>query len=157
VTPWTIHVRARGEVREAVEYYDAQRDGLGDEFLAEFEAAVESIRRMPEAYPPVGQRGMRKHHLKRFPYTIYYAPSPDGVWIAAVAHQKRRPGYWASRRPGQDLGEPGRLAPTLRHATPHAPRAGAAQSSSGSVKYRTASSPATRRSGGLAFRPQSSS
>ena len=85
--PWRIHGSGRPawEVRDAVEYYNAQRDGLGTEFLAEFEAAVGRIRRMPEAYPSIGQRGMRKHRLHRFlGYTIYYASSPDEVWIVAV-------------------------------------------------------------------------
>jgi hypothetical protein len=42
---------------------------------------------------------MRKHRLRRFPYTIHYAVLHDAIWIAAVAHQRRRPGYWAVRRP----------------------------------------------------------
>jgi hypothetical protein len=40
----------------------------------------------------------RKVRLRRFPYLIYYVELDDSLWIAAVAHQKRRPGYWSHRR-----------------------------------------------------------
>ena len=34
-----------------------------------------------------------------FPYTIYYVALDDSLWIAAMAHQRRRPGYWSRRHP----------------------------------------------------------
>jgi len=37
--------------------------------------------------------------LKRFPYTIFYIDLDEQIWVGAVAHQSRRPGYWARRRP----------------------------------------------------------
>jgi hypothetical protein len=37
--------------------------------------------------------------LKRFPYTVYYLELDHSIWIAAVAHQQRRPGYWSQCRP----------------------------------------------------------
>jgi toxin ParE1/3/4 len=33
----------------------------------------------------------------RFPYQIVYRISGDSVWIVAVMHQSRRPGYWKKR------------------------------------------------------------
>jgi hypothetical protein len=30
---------------------------------------------------------------------VYYVELDDAIWIAAVAHQKRRPGYWTRRKP----------------------------------------------------------
>jgi hypothetical protein len=42
---------------------------------------------------------MRAAPLHRFPYALIYEDFPDRVWIAAVAHYSRRPGYWSHRRP----------------------------------------------------------
>jgi hypothetical protein len=37
--------------------------------------------------------------LHQFPYSVYYEELADRVWVAAVGHHSRRPGYWARRRP----------------------------------------------------------
>ncbi len=89
---------ARAEFDAAAAYYEAQRAGLGDDFVAEVEQAVQRISQMPQAFSPFGNGG-RKCVLRRFPYTVYFLERDDRVWIAAVAHQRRRPGYWAHRQP----------------------------------------------------------
>lgn len=35
--------------------------------------------------------------LDRYPFTVFYRPTDDGVMVIAVAHQRRRPNYWKSR------------------------------------------------------------
>jgi toxin ParE1/3/4 len=102
VKPFSIHAAAEAEVQTAIAHYDIQRTGLGREFLQEFEAAVDRIRRMPQAFASIDDQGTRKHRLQRFPYTVYYVDLDEAIWIAAVAHQKRRPGYWSGRSP-QDI------------------------------------------------------
>jgi toxin ParE1/3/4 len=41
--------------------------------------------------------GTHRFLLQRFPYEIVYKIYPDVVLIIAVAHNKRRPGYWRHR------------------------------------------------------------
>ncbi len=41
---------------------------------------------------------MRKRVLGRFPFTIHFRFDAREIVIMAVAHQKRRPGYWSRRR-----------------------------------------------------------
>ncbi len=36
--------------------------------------------------------------LQRFPYVIFFETEADRVVVWAVAHAKRRPGYWVARR-----------------------------------------------------------
>jgi plasmid stabilization system protein ParE len=62
---------AAAEVEEAYGWYEAQSDGLGDEFLSVFQAALERIRADPQAAPPV-HRDVRRHILKRFPHVVFY-------------------------------------------------------------------------------------
>ncbi len=35
---------------------------------------------------------------KKYPYTIFYRLTPRRIRIVAVAHHKRKPGYWKQRR-----------------------------------------------------------
>lgn len=97
--PGATHSEAEAEIRTAIAYYEAQRPGLGHEFRQEFEAATEQFRRMPGAFASIDSQGTRKHRFRRFPYTIYHAEFDDMIWIAAIAHQKRRPSYWSGRAP----------------------------------------------------------
>jgi toxin ParE1/3/4 len=97
VKPVTIHAAAEAEVETAVANYEAQREGLGREFRHGLESTIERIQNLPQAIAPVDDRGTRKRRLKRFPYTIYYVELDDTIWIVAVAHQRRRPGYWSGR------------------------------------------------------------
>lgn len=97
--PLRIHAQAEAEIREAAAYYEGQRAGLGREFRTDLEQALFQIRRDPLISAPIDEQGTRKHRLRRFPYTVYHVDLEDTIWIAAVAHQKRRPGYWSGRAP----------------------------------------------------------
>lgn len=97
--PVFFHAEAEAEVRSAIAYYESQRLGLGGEFRTEMEATVGRIQRNPKTFSPYDDRGTRKCLLRRFPYTIYYVEFEEFLWVAAVAHQRRRPGYWAGRTP----------------------------------------------------------
>jgi hypothetical protein len=36
--------------------------------------------------------------LRRFPYSIVYLLLPEEIRVLAIAHQRRKPGYWSGRR-----------------------------------------------------------
>jgi len=40
---------------------------------------------------------VRRHLTDRFPYGVVYLVEPDYVWIVAVMHLHREPGYWHKR------------------------------------------------------------
>jgi hypothetical protein len=69
-----LHPEARAELRSAALWYDKQRSGLGDEFIAEVSAALARIRDTPESYPPWPQTRatgplIGKATIQRFPRT----------------------------------------------------------------------------------------
>jgi hypothetical protein len=39
----------------------------------------------------------RRHFSPDFPYAVIFLEQPGYVWIVAVMHMKRRPGYWRER------------------------------------------------------------
>lgn len=97
--PADFHPDAAEEAREATDYYEGIRLGLGSDFQAELDAALARIRDNPLLY--AAEPGeIRICPLQRFPYSIFYEDLADRVWIAAIGHHRRRPGYWAHRLPG---------------------------------------------------------
>jgi toxin ParE2 len=87
---------ARLELDEAITYYNGEAAGLGDAFLLETIAAIDRIRRFPDAWHPVGKH-FRRCRLRRFPYGLIYSRNEDELLIVAVAHTHRRPDYWRDR------------------------------------------------------------
>ena len=93
-----FHEAADAELTEAVAYYDGKAPGLGDRFLAEIKAATRYIEQYPEIAPVI-EYGVRAKVLVRFPYSLMYVVELQELFIVAVAHQDKRPGYWVDRLP----------------------------------------------------------
>jgi len=94
-----FHSEAEWDLYQAAAYYEQQRQGLGREFRLEIEAAVRRMRQSPQEFPLHDDQGTRKCLVRRFPYILFFTELEDTLWIAAVAHQRRRPRYWSGRRP----------------------------------------------------------
>jgi len=97
VKPVIFHQDAEAEFYAAVAYYEDQRQGLGADLQSEIEHAVHSVQLSPQTFPRHGDQGVQKCVVRRFPYTLFILELYDYIWIVAVAHQKRRPGYWTKR------------------------------------------------------------
>jgi toxin ParE1/3/4 len=96
----SFHEAARDELREAARWYEREREGLGGEFGLAVEMAVERAARgeLPSlASVEASQPGTRKILLQRFPYAVHFDMSDSEMFVWAVAHQRRRPGYWRTR------------------------------------------------------------
>lgn len=87
---------ANEELSEAAKFYDAHSTGLGSEYLNEVQAAIDLVCEFPGLGKSIDQ-GLRRVVLHRFPFSLIYSVETDGIVIVAVAHQRRRPGYWKSR------------------------------------------------------------
>ena len=87
---------AEDEMNEAADFYDSRAYGLGTEFLDDVQRAVDLIR----DYPEIGLQftdDLRRVSIQRFPFSVIYAIRPTELMIVAIAHQRRRPGYWKER------------------------------------------------------------
>jgi plasmid stabilization system protein ParE len=91
-------------LEDAFWWYECQRSGLGLEFLLAFDAAVESLCRLPEGHELVALR-TRKALLRRFPYLVLYAVEAEQVLITAVFHGRRDPRRWSDRVREDAFGE----------------------------------------------------
>ena len=89
---------ASDEFSEAVRWYEARRSGLGGEFFDAVAATLSLIEINPEIGASISADGQTRRALvAKFPYQVVYRLRPTEMVIVAVAHLKRRPGYWTNR------------------------------------------------------------
>jgi plasmid stabilization system protein ParE len=93
------HPAAIGDLTRAADWYRSQDDD--PKLLARFERAVsrevEQVARAPERWPIARGTYRHKVFVGPFPYALIYRVHADAVFIVAVAHQRRLPGYWLGR------------------------------------------------------------
>jgi toxin ParE1/3/4 len=88
---------AQREYDAARDYFDAQRTGLGDPFVASVQAAIMRIQRNPNGFGRYKTSRYRFCVVGRFRYVIYVRELRDRIRIVAIPHGSRRPGYWRRR------------------------------------------------------------
>jgi plasmid stabilization system protein ParE len=91
-----FHPTASEEFEAASAYYNNEVPGLGAGFISEVERISELIQEHPTIGQPIDEV-FRSAVLVRFPFSVIYSVETDRIWIIAVAHQRRRPGYWRGR------------------------------------------------------------
>jgi plasmid stabilization system protein ParE len=94
--PSWFHPEAIEEARAARESYLVRNAETGDAFLAELDTAIARIEQAPRQWPPY-LSGTRRYLFHRFPFFVVYRATAIRIEIVAVAHARRRPGYWLGR------------------------------------------------------------
>lgn len=87
---------AEQEMLEASLYYQSKASGLGVDFLSEVERAVKSIAESPNTWP-ILEGELRRRLVRRFPFGILYKVESEEIVVIAVAHLRKKPGYWKER------------------------------------------------------------
>ena len=92
------HPSLHGELEDVRDYYESQSEGLGLEFVTEFERQVLKIAKMPERWMIV--RGdLRRSLMKRFPYVIFFrVVNAEIIRVTVVKHEKRHPSFGMRRK-----------------------------------------------------------
>ena len=91
-----FHQKASDEIIETTAYYEYEVPGLGSSFIVEVESVIEVLCDQPNIGQKVGAQ-FRRILLARFPYSLIYSIESKRIWVIAVAHYRRRPGYWRER------------------------------------------------------------
>ena len=101
IRSFRLLLQAERELDLARKWYDEQRYGLGLIFFDAFEAAVQHVQEFPDAgaaFPdPAFVKTVRRFPIQGFPFHIVTTVVDDGLIVIAVAHAKRKPGYWLER------------------------------------------------------------
>jgi toxin ParE1/3/4 len=98
VKPLLISEPASQELAEAVRWHEERRPGWGERFFDEVIRTLGLVEAYPESGSPRrGPRPARQLKVRGFPYVVAYRIRADDVYVVAVAHTSRRPGYWQHR------------------------------------------------------------
>ena|SRR5207244_1168712 len=95
-----FHSEAAEEYLAATQYYlDHASPLVAAAFVAEVEAAIQTLLASPTRWAVIDEPQIRRYLLTRFPYSIYYRweSERDRISIYAVMHSSRKPGYWRER------------------------------------------------------------
>lgn len=88
-----VRGRAKADIRRAAKWYERQKEGLGKQFVAEVDAALERIEANPEQYQIV-HRNIRHAITRDFPYGVFYRIRADKISVFAVVHLRRDDVHW---------------------------------------------------------------
>ena len=96
----SLHPDAEIDALNGYEWYADHNPTAADSFRTAVETAGRVIRRDPTVWPP-HKFGTQKYRLRQFPYKIIYVVEGHQIQVLAVAHDRRRPGYWKQRLDGK--------------------------------------------------------
>ena len=88
---------AKIELNVAIEYYNLESPGLGDQFLQEVLSAMDRVANHPNAWHPLSQN-TRRCQTRRFPYGLIYSALDDEILIISVSNLHREPNHWKDRK-----------------------------------------------------------
>lgn len=93
----SVHDEADDELNAVAAFYELREQGLGEAFLHELAIAFQLLREFPLSCQ-IQDEEYRRYQMKRFPHGVIYYVEHEKVFVLAVAHPSRRPGYWRKRR-----------------------------------------------------------
>jgi plasmid stabilization system protein ParE len=95
---YELHPEAALEHEEQVAFYERQLPGLGARYHRAFQSVMRRICNGPTRQRVFVEPDIRRVSLKGFPFGVVYRNVDNSVQVLAVAHHRRRPGYWSDRR-----------------------------------------------------------
>jgi plasmid stabilization system protein ParE len=99
VKPLGISEPAAHELAEAVRWYERRRPGWGGKLFDAVTHTIELILARPEiGATRTGRLPSRQFQVRGFPYKVAYRIREHDIYVVALAHTSRRPGYWKDRR-----------------------------------------------------------
>jgi toxin ParE1/3/4 len=87
---------AAAEVEEDRAWYRQRGESAESGFLRELDHAIQQVTEAPGQWPHY-LADTRRYVFLTYPYSLVYFVEDDVIRVVAVAHDKRRPGYWRKR------------------------------------------------------------
>ncbi len=78
------------DITQAVQYYNSQKEHLGERFLDELEKLFDILAAFPEIFP-LKRKNYREAVMKKFPYVVVYTVEENKILIYALFHTHRSP------------------------------------------------------------------
>jgi len=81
---------ARSNIKSAAQFYESQKDGLGDYFVDSILSDIDSLVFFAGVHPIFFGKYFRML-ARRFPYSIYYKVTNGGIFVHAVLDLRSDP------------------------------------------------------------------
>ena len=88
--PVKLTPNAIATAKEAYDWYQDQKEGLGELFLTALSHQLENIQATPKANAKI-KRNYRQAKLSRFPYLVIYEIIKSEIIILSIFHTSRNP------------------------------------------------------------------
>ena len=88
---------AEVDYQQELDWYAERSATAADGFEAAFARTVREIGEDPNRFPACDEPGFRYVSLDRYPFSVIFRVTESAVQVIAVAHAKRKSGYWISR------------------------------------------------------------
>ena len=88
-----VSARAERHLKQAFEWYEDKRVGLGDEFTAAVEETLKVVADNPFAFQ-IQHRDVRRALTRRFPFGVFFRVRTDRIVVVSVFHSSRNPAEW---------------------------------------------------------------
>jgi len=94
--PVRVHPLAADELEAARRWYHERNPEASAAFLAGIDSAILAVTEAPQRWPRIHVK-YRRYIMRNFPFSVVYLTLPASIEVIAVAHHRRRPGYWLAR------------------------------------------------------------
>ena len=91
--PVVFRRRVQSDLTAAFDWYEEQRSGLGEEFLAAVQSTFKNVEFYPEVFACVHGE-VRRAIVSRFPFAVFYSVEPKRLVVLRVLHTARDPSLW---------------------------------------------------------------
>jgi plasmid stabilization system protein ParE len=95
-----FHEAAEEDLGAALDWYRARSEHAATHFLDEIGHVIERVRQSAQQFPHIVGTA-RRALLNRFPFALIFRETAGGLEVLAIAHARRRPGYWRNRVPDE--------------------------------------------------------
>lgn len=96
--PLRVRATAKRELAEAAAWYAERSATAAADCAAAIVGALERVQQAPHTFTSdTWDSRAKRLVLPGFPYAVIFVDKPNAVHIVAIAHAKRRPGYWQGR------------------------------------------------------------
>jgi toxin ParE2 len=99
VTPIRLRKIAKRDLREAITWYRTRDPELANRFLDEVYKVLGLLERFPNTGGPVfgvDDPETRQLPVDTFPYQVVFRRLNYRIAVLAIAHERKKPGYWNS-------------------------------------------------------------
>lgn len=94
---YEFHPEALFELEEAADFYAERHKGLEVRFIDAVHSAIHHACEAPDRWR-VFDEDIRRVLVHVFPYAVLYSIEDGFLYIIAVMHCSREPGYWKNRK-----------------------------------------------------------